>query len=181
MRIRDVAQRCRCDADTVRFYERNGLLERPEREPNGYRIYTENHVVQLQFIRHCRSLGMSLSDVRTLKDFQHRPDADCEGIDQLIEAQIGRIHERVEALQRLERQLHMLRATCQTQRRSRDCGILQNLTRAAEGEACSCHPVESSVGSDKEKRCIPEEAPLSEAGADDGTRTHDTWNHNPVL
>ncbi len=145
MRIGELAQRGGCDVETVRFYEREGLLECPEREMNGYRSYTEAHVVQLNFIRHCRSLGMGLPDVRTLKDFQHHPDAACDGVDRLIEAQIVRIHERVEELQRLERQLHSLRDTCRTRQRSSDCGILRNLNRAAEGEACSCHPVGSGA------------------------------------
>jgi Cd(II)/Pb(II)-responsive transcriptional regulator len=143
MRIGELAQRGGCDVETVRFYEREGLLERPEREVNGYRSYAEAHVVQLNFIRHCRSLGMGLPDVRTLRNFQHQPDASCDGIDQLIEAQIQRIQERVGALQLLERQLHTLRDTCRTRQRSSDCGILQNLNRAAEGEECSCHPVGS--------------------------------------
>ena len=144
MRIGELAQHGGCDVETVRFYEREGLLDRPEREANGYRRYTEAHAIQLNFIRHCRSLGMGLSDVRTLREFQHQPDASCDGIDQLIEAQIQRIHERVQALQALERQLHTLRDTCRMRQRSSDCGILRNLTQAAEGEECSCHPVGSA-------------------------------------
>ena len=58
MRIGELAQRSDCDVETVRFYEREGLLDLPDREANGYRRYSEAHLVQIKFIRHCRSLGM---------------------------------------------------------------------------------------------------------------------------
>ena len=139
MRIGELAQRSGCDVETVRFYERERLLDLPAREANGYRRYSERHLVQLNFIRHCRSLGMGLPDVRTLREFQARPELACDEINRMIDGQIERIHHQVESLRTLERQLHALRDTCHRQQRSGECGILRNLTRAAEGEGCSCH------------------------------------------
>ncbi len=142
MRIGELAQRSDCDVETVRFYEREGLLEAPEREANGYRRYTDAHLVQLNFIRHCRSLGMGLPDVRTLRSFQASPELACEEINHLIDGQIERIHHQVESLRQLEIQLHTLRDTCQSNKSSAGCGIMRNLEKAAEGEGCSCHPLE---------------------------------------
>lgn len=139
MRIGELAQRSGCDVETVRFYERERLLDVPARETNGYRRYSERHLVQLNFIRHCRSLGMGLPDVRTLRDFQASPELACDEINHMIDRQIERIHQQVESLRTLERQLHALRDTCRQHQKSSECGIMRNLAQAAEGEGCSCH------------------------------------------
>jgi Cd(II)/Pb(II)-responsive transcriptional regulator len=139
MRIGELAREAGCDVETVRFYEREGLLEAPARDANGYRRYGERHMVQLHFIRHCRSLGMGLPDVRSLQDFQAHPDRACDEINHMIDQQIERIHRQVEALRTLELQLQALRDTCRARRRSSECGILRNLEQAAEGEGCPCH------------------------------------------
>lgn len=139
MRIGELAKQSGCDTETIRFYEREGLLTLPPREANGYRNYTEAHLVQLNFIRHCRSLGIGLAEVRILRSFQASPELACDGINELIEQQIARIHQQVESLRTLEQQLHALRDTCHAHQTARECGILQTLSRAAEGEACSCH------------------------------------------
>lgn len=140
MRIGELAQRSDCDVETVRFYEREGLLDLPAREANGYRLYNEAHLVQLKFVRHCRSLGMGLPDVRILRSFQANPDLACEEINQLIDRQIERIHQQLDSLHLLERQLHKLRDTCHANRKAGQCGIMRNLAQAAEGGNCSCHP-----------------------------------------
>jgi Cd(II)/Pb(II)-responsive transcriptional regulator len=140
MRIGELARKGNCDVETVRFYEREQLLDEPAREANGYRLYTSAHLVQLNFIRHCRSLGMGLPEVRILREFQASPDRACEDINHLIDHQISRIHEQVESLRALEQQLHALRDACHANQKAGDCGILRNLEQAAEGEDCSCHP-----------------------------------------
>lgn len=140
MKIGELAQRGACSVETVRFYEREGLLESPEREANGYRSYTTNHLVQLNFIRHCRSLGMGLPDVRILRSLQAHPELACDEINRLIESQIERVHQQVQSLHLLEQQLHALRDSCHANTNVGECGILRNLEQAAEGENCTCHP-----------------------------------------
>jgi Cd(II)/Pb(II)-responsive transcriptional regulator len=143
MRIGELAKRSDCDVETVRFYEREGLLDMPAREANGYRRYSEAQLVQLNFIRHCRSLGMGLPDVRTLRGFQAKPELACDAINQLIDGQIQRIHQQVESLRLLEQQLQILRDTCHANRKASECGIMLNLAQAAEGDGCLCHPADS--------------------------------------
>ncbi len=139
MRIGELARRGDCDVETVRFYEREGLLDAPAREANGYRRYAEAQLVQLNFIRHCRSLGMGLPAVRTLRSLQANPEIACDEINRLIDGQIERIHQQVDSLRLLESQLHTLRDTCHARQKVAECGIMRNLARAAEGESCSCH------------------------------------------
>lgn len=139
MRIGELAKRSDCDVETVRFYEREGLLDVPAREANGYRRYAEAHLVQLNFIRHCRSLGIGLPEVRILRSFQANPELACDEINHLIDRQIARIHQQVESLRLLEQQLHALRDTCHANQKAGECGIMRNLALAAEGEGCPCH------------------------------------------
>ena len=140
MKIGELAHRGACSVETVRFYEREGLLESPARDTNGYRCYTGTHLVQLNFIRHCRSLGMGLPDVRRLRSLQAHPELGCDEINQLIESQIERVHQQIRSLHLLEQQLHALRDACHANTNVAECGILRNLEQAAEGESCTCHP-----------------------------------------
>ena len=141
MRIGELAKRGDCDVETVRFYEREGLLDVPAREANGYRRYAEAHLVQLNFIRHCRSLGIGLPEVRLLRHFEANPELACDEVNQLVDRQIARIHQQIESLRQLEHQLRALRRTCRTSHKAGECGIMRNLAQAAEGEGCPCHAV----------------------------------------
>jgi len=139
MRIGELAKRGGSNIETVRFYEREGLLEAPARDPNGYRRYTAVHLVQLNFVRHCRSLGMGLTEIRALRRFQTTPELACQDVNDLIDSQIDRIQQQIQSLRSLERQLHALRDTCHANRKTSECGIMRNLEQAAEGDGCPCH------------------------------------------
>ncbi len=140
MKIGELAQRSGCKVETVRFYEREGLLEAPERDDNGYRNYTNEHLVQLNFIRHCRLLNMGLPDVRILRGLQSQPELACDEINHLIDGKIEHVKQQIGALHLLEQQLQLLRDTCNSATRVGECEILRNLEQAAEGKDCSCHP-----------------------------------------
>lgn len=139
MRIGELAKRALCDVETVRFYEHEKLIDTPNREANGYRFYVDKHLQQLKFIRHCRSLDMGLPDVCKLLQLQSAPELACDDINDLIDSQITRIHQKVEALRLLKQQLHTLRDSCDSHEKIRNCGILKNLEQAAKGEDCDCH------------------------------------------
>ncbi|WP_322102859.1 Cd(II)/Pb(II)-responsive transcriptional regulator [Paraburkholderia sp. J41] len=140
MRIGELARLAHCDVETVRFYEREGLLDEPAREINGYRRYTPAHEAQLNFIRHCRSLGIGLADIRMLRRFQADPSQPCGEINELIDNQIARIHQQIESMRVLEQQLRTLRDSCHTHHRSSaECGIMKNLVQPVDDERCSCH------------------------------------------
>ena len=140
MQIGELAKRTGCESETIRYYEREGLLPAPARSSSGYRRYEQRHLEQLAFILHCRSLGMPLADIRLLAGFHQQPAAEpCDRVNALIDQQISRVHSQIEALQRLEQQLLLLRARCDSPHTLADCGILKTLDDAASGEACACH------------------------------------------
>lgn len=139
MRIGELGLASDVDVETIRYYEKVGLLPKPARRSNGYRAYDTVHLERLTFIRHCRALDMSLADVNRLLEFLAHPEADCDDVDRLIDAQLARVQARLQSLQALERQLTALRTRCGVRHVVGDCGILQELVAAAQGEACICH------------------------------------------
>lgn len=139
MQIGEIAQRSGCSPDTVRYYERVGLLPPPGRSANNYRRYGSTHLERLVFIRHCRSLDMSLEDVRQMLSLSRSPSVSCERVDTLIEVQLRRVRAQRAALDELEKQLGQLRAQCRKGHHVAECGILRELMHPAQGEPGACH------------------------------------------
>jgi Cd(II)/Pb(II)-responsive transcriptional regulator len=133
MRIKDVSEATGVPSDTIRHYEKAGLLPLPARAGNNYRRYTEADVQRLRFIRNCRSLDMSLDEVRPLLDFLDHPQADCSKVDAVIEGHLAHVRERLASLQVLERQLELLTQVCGQQRAQELCGIVMALSKDAPG------------------------------------------------
>lgn len=139
LRIGELGRATGVDGETIRYYEKLGLLPAPARSANGYRAYGPAHVERLAFIRHCRALDIPLADVRRLLEFVAHPERDCGDIDRLIGAQLEKVRARLQSMQALERQLEALRARCGEPHLAGECGILHELVAAAHGEACACH------------------------------------------
>ncbi len=139
MRIGELGQTAGVDVETIRYYEKAGLLPPPARSSNGYRAYGSTHLERLAFIRHCRALDMPLADIKRLLAFSERPQADCGDINVLIDAQLARVRARLKSMRALEHQLTALRSTCDARHTAGECGILHELVAAAHGEACACH------------------------------------------
>ena len=135
MLIRELSGTAGVPVETIRYYEKAGLLPAPPRQPNGYRQYGAPHRERLAFIRHCRELGMPLADIQRLLDFAERPGDDCGDINRLVDEQIARVRQRLASLQQLERQLSVLRACCASPHAAGHCGILGELLAAAQGDA----------------------------------------------
>ena len=140
MRIGELAERAGVDVQTIRYYEREGLIEPPARTASGYRSYGAAHLERLNFVRHCRSLDMPLAEVRRVIDLSRNAGVSCDEVDHLVHAHLQRVRAKRIALEGLERQLATLSGQCASGHRVADCGILQELMHAAHGEACACHP-----------------------------------------
>lgn len=140
MRIGEVARQAGVDVQTVRYYEREGLIDAPSRSASGYRTYGPQHSERLSFIRHCRSLDMALGEIRRLIELSGDRRVSCDEVDRLVRAHLDRVRAKRAALEALESQLASLSAQCASGHRVADCGILEELIHAAHGEACACHP-----------------------------------------
>lgn len=133
MRIGELAKRTDCDVETVRYYEKAGLLQEPGRNSAGYREYREEHQERLQFIRHCRSLDMSLDEIKTILGLRAAPQQDCAEVNAMLDAHIVSVEERIAALLHLKQHLLDLREKCGGVKTMATCGILQSLSDG------SCH------------------------------------------
>lgn len=130
MRIGELAQTSGTPIETIRFYEREGLLPAAPRTEGNYRIYTPAHAERLAFIRQCRNLDMTLDEVRLLLRFKDDPLADCGEVNSLLDAHIGHVAERIRELRGLEKELRSLRAACSSPHAAADCGILNGIDQA---------------------------------------------------
>ena len=140
MKIGDLSKATGVEVGTIRFYERSGLMDLPDRLPNGNRSYGPRHLESLAFVRHCRALDMSMADIRRLLDLATLPGEDCGDVNELVDRQIERVRARIASLKALEKQLTLLRGKCSDHHPTSECGILGELLVAAHGEACVCHP-----------------------------------------
>lgn len=127
MRIGELSRLTQTPIDTIRFYERIGLLPPPGRTTSNYRAYQPSHVARLLFVRRCRSLDMPLGDVRRLISFCDAPERHCTQVNELLDAHIARVQQRVAALEALEAELRELRAVCRKPGGARRCAILRTL------------------------------------------------------
>jgi Cd(II)/Pb(II)-responsive transcriptional regulator len=143
MRIGELAHQASVDVQTVRYYEREGLLAAPSRTASGYRAYGPEHLERLNFVRHCRSLDMPLAEVKRLLELSGEKGISCDEVNALVRAHLARVQAKRKSLEELERKLAALNAQCESGHRVADCGILEELIHAAHGEACACHPAHS--------------------------------------
>ena len=114
--------------ETIRYYERVGLMPTPVRSPGGYRLYAADHLKRLNFIRRARTLGFSLGEVRTLlrlADERRRP---CAEVRLVAEAHLKDVRAKIADLRRMERVLKTTVARCAKGRRS-DCPMIEALYR----------------------------------------------------
>lgn len=133
MRIGELSQATGVDIETIRYYEKAGLLLNPTRLSNGYRDYGTDQLERLAFIRQCRALDMPLADVARLLDFHHGTPTDCNAINHLIDQHLSQIRARIENMHALEKRLMALRTRCEQGKTTTDCGILHELVTAARG------------------------------------------------
>lgn len=128
MRIGELAKRADCPVETIRYYERTGLLPSPGRSGGNYRLYGERHLERLSFIRRCRSLDMAHQEIRALLEIRDAPDEDCAEANRLLDDHIGHVGHRVAELKALQRELQDLRRLCGRPHAAKNCGILKGLS-----------------------------------------------------
>lgn len=127
MKIGELAQVAQCTVETVRYYEKAGLLPEPARTPGNFRMYGPEHVERLRFIRNCRALDMSQEEIHALLDLADQPADGCGAINAVFDQHIAHVNERIRELTHLKQQLGALRERCVSEQAVNACGILQGL------------------------------------------------------
>ena len=128
MKIGELAKVAKCTTETIRFYEKKGLLPDAARTGSNYRSYSGMHVERLRFIRNCRALDMTHEEIRELLAFADAPQENCGGVNTLLDEHIRHVEVRIAELMQLKHQLTTLREQCQSEQGVDACGILRGLT-----------------------------------------------------
>ena len=131
MRIGELSAATGTPVETVRLYEREGLLPPARRADNNYRMYLPAHVERLAFIRQCRCLDIALDEIRALLDLRDAQAENCGGVNVLLDGHIGHVAQCIRELRALEKDLKALRARCTSPRPVDTCAMLNELDSAA--------------------------------------------------
>ena len=147
MKIGELAKQAHCQVETVRYYEREGLLAAPSRSEGNYRLYQAGHLERLLFIRNCRTLDMTLDEVRSLLALIDDPQQSCEQVNRLIDEHIEHVQTRISNLLQLQQQLQTLRQRCSSGQGVQQCGTPQHLnnTCVAPAEVQTSHAGKSHL------------------------------------
>ena len=125
--IGQLAKRADVGVETVRFYEREGLLEEPDRRASGYRQYEEGVVRRLEFIRRAKELGFTLKEIKELLSLKIDPSTTCADVKQRAETKIEDIENKIRTLQRMKRSLVKVTKSCSGNGPTSECPILGDI------------------------------------------------------
>lgn len=135
MRIGEAAQRAGVGVETIRFYERKGLIEQPPKSAGaGFRVYPEDTVKRIVFIRQAQQIGFSLREITELLALRADPAADCSAVREQAVAKLQQVWRKVEQLGEIGAALESLIAACPGQGALEACSILDRLADTHEGD-----------------------------------------------
>jgi MerR family transcriptional regulator, copper efflux regulator len=125
--IEELAERAQVHVETLRYYERRGLVERPPRSASNYRLYPEDAVKRVRFVKRAQALGFSLRDIKELLSLRAASAAECGEIRAQTEAKIKDIDEKIGALMAMKSALSTLVTECSGEGPLTECPILESL------------------------------------------------------
>ncbi|OOF43693.1 MerR family transcriptional regulator [Rodentibacter trehalosifermentans] len=130
MKINELSKRTGIHLETIRYYEKQGILPEPKRAANGYRQYDEESAAQLNFIKNCRMLGFSLEDIRELNRLKFG-EASHYHADQMVLNQLTRVEEKIAQLLEIK---HFLQSIAtEGQHSEAECKAMQGLKKGKCG------------------------------------------------
>ncbi|HEY1214916.1 MAG TPA: heavy metal-responsive transcriptional regulator, partial [Bryobacteraceae bacterium] len=135
LQIGAVASRSGLTVDTIRFYERQGLVAKPLRTTGGFRLYTELDIERLSFVSSAQALGFSLAEIRELLLLRDARGETCSHVHELLNRKLAQVQEKMAELRKLEQQLKRAKARCgqALARHCQDhCPVIEEMTRGAK-------------------------------------------------
>jgi DNA-binding transcriptional MerR regulator len=126
--IGEASRRSGVGIETIRYYEREGIVSKPERTPNGRRRYMRDDIACLRFVKRCRELGFSLPDARALLLISQGGNIDCGNVLEFGLAQLAEVRTKIEELRNLEVALEELTSNCKAG--SPECPMLDGIRSA---------------------------------------------------
>jgi MerR family mercuric resistance operon transcriptional regulator len=127
LKIGQVAGKTGLGVETIRFYERQGLIEEPPRRQSGYREYPDSVVDRIRFIKRAKELGFSLKEIRELLDLRMRPDTTCAQLRQQVVYKIDDVAGKLRDLERIHSALKHIAESCTGEGPRSECPVLDAL------------------------------------------------------
>jgi MerR family copper efflux transcriptional regulator len=127
LRIGELASKGNVNLETIRYYERKGLMRPPPRSPSGHRAYPPGDLLRLRFIKRSQALGFTLTEIKELLALKVTPNQLCIDVVRQIEAKSLEVNAKIAQLQAIQRTLHKMKASCHGRYRVSECPILESL------------------------------------------------------
>lgn len=127
LRIGGLAKETKVNIQTIRYYERRGLLPIPVRREGGYRQYTVNDIRRIRFIKNSQKLGFSLNEISELLSLRVESDDSCMKVLKKAEVKITEIEEKIQTLRQMKKALSSLAETCRKNEKTGECPIIESL------------------------------------------------------
>jgi len=139
-RIGELAKLANVTPDTIRYYEKQQMIDHEVRTEGGFRLYTDNDLQRLRFIRYARQLGFTLESIRELLSIRIDPEHHtCQESKSIVQARLDEVEGRIQELQATQRSLQRLNdACCGTAHSSVYCSMLEALEQGASSETQGC-------------------------------------------
>lgn len=122
-----VAREGGVNVETIRYYERHGLLPKPPRTPSGYRVFSGDTVRRLRFIRRAQELGFTLNEIKELLAIRVKRGSSCADVRRKAQAKIADVDAKIRHLQAIREALREITATCSGEGPATNCSILDAL------------------------------------------------------
>ena len=126
MQIGDLSRQSGVNIETIRYYERIGILPKPARQANGRRSYGPADADRLGFIRHARDLGFDLKNIQVLLALQEQPEASCDDASRIAQVQLESVESRIARLIKLREELRRMVSEC-SRGRVAECRVIDAL------------------------------------------------------
>lgn len=127
MKIGVLAEKSGLSIQTIRFYERKGLIPSPDRTQANYRIYADDALQHLLFVKQCRALDMTIEEIAQLLVTRANPESSCESVNATVQQHIDDVAHRIADLEALQKTLISIRSACTDNKKVKECGVLHEL------------------------------------------------------
>ena len=122
-----LAKRANVNIETLRYYERRGIIPEPPRRESGYRQYPDDAVARIQFIKRAQELGFTLAEIQELLNLRVDPETPCAVVKRRADLKVIEVEEKLRSLKRIKKALNKLAASCSGRGPVGDCPILEAL------------------------------------------------------
>ncbi len=126
LKIGQLAEQGQVNLQTIRYYEREGLLPKPPRLASGYRVFSSDAVRRVRFIKRAQEIGFSLKEIKELLSIRIDPKNDCSGVPKLAKAKVTDIEQKIRTLQAMKKVLGKLTLACPGSGPLSECPILES-------------------------------------------------------